>query len=67
MTKLITAKELSKFLRVPKRTVYKFAQEGTIPGTIRIGKHWRFREDIIHRWMEESSQPLHPTKNGVEE
>jgi excisionase family DNA binding protein len=48
----LTAEELSKWLRVPKRTVYKFAQEGVIPGTIRIGKHWRFRQDMVSDWIE---------------
>ena len=51
-TKLLTAKELSGLLRIPKRSIYKFAKENQIPGTIRIGKHWRFKEDKIKLWIE---------------
>ncbi len=51
MTKLLTAEELSQLLRIPKRTIYKFAKEGRIPGTLRMGKHWRFRKDLIDKWI----------------
>ncbi len=51
MTKLLTAKELSQLLRIPKRSIYKFAKEGYIPGTLRIGKHWRFRQDVMEKWI----------------
>ena len=51
MKQLLTAQELSKLLRIPKRSIYKFASDGLIPGTIRIGKHWRFREDEIENWI----------------
>ncbi len=57
MTKLITSEELSKILRIPKRTIYKFAKEGQIPGVIRIGKHWRFRADEIEQWIHEQRKP----------
>ena len=55
MTKFLTVEELSKALRIPKRSVYKFAKEGRIPGTLRIGKHWRFRKDAIEEWVSERS------------
>ena len=57
MTKLLTAEELSKLLRIPKRSVYKFVQEGYIPGALRIGRHWRFREDAIEDWLAEQAKP----------
>ena len=56
MTKLITAEELSKLLRIPKRSVYKFVQEGCIPGALRIGRHWRFKEDMIEHWIIEQTK-----------
>ena len=52
MTKLLTADELSKMLRIPKRSIYRFAQVGHIPGGFRVGKHWRFKEDIIESWID---------------
>jgi len=56
MTKLLNAEELSQMLRVPKRTIYKFAQEGQVPGTIKIGKHWRFNESVIKAWILEQTK-----------
>ncbi len=59
MIKLLTAEELSKLLRVPKRSIYKFAKEGLIPGVLRIGKHWRFREDLIKKWiLDQTEAPI---------
>ncbi len=55
MTKLLTPDELSKLLRIPKRSVYKFVQDGHIPGAFRIGRHWRFQEEIIEKWIAEQS------------
>jgi len=61
MIKLLTAEELSRLLRIPKRSIYKFAQEGHIPGGFRVGKHWRFREAEIEIWIKNSkySKPQH--------
>ena len=59
MTKLLTPEELSKLLRVPKRSIYKFVQDGHIPGAFRIGRHWRFREDLIENWIMEQAVPRH--------
>ncbi len=56
MTKFLTAEELSKLLRIPKRSVYKFVQEGCIPGALRIGRHWRFKEDMIEHWITEQTK-----------
>ena len=63
MTKLLTAKELSALLRIPKRSIYKFAQEGLIPGGFRVGKHWRFRTDIVENWIVEQSNLKQRTQN----
>ena len=57
MTKFLTAEELSELLRIPKRSIYKFAKEGYIPGALRIGKHWRFMEDVIGNWITERAKP----------
>ena len=51
MTKLLTAEEVSELLRIPKRSVYKFAHEGYIPGGFRIGRHWRFHEEVVQNWL----------------
>jgi len=47
---LMTAKEVSEFMRIPQSTVYYLAQEGRIKG-VKVGKHWRFIEEDILRYL----------------
>ena len=57
---VLTIDELVDYLRIPKSTLYKLAQEGKIPAR-KVGRHWRFRKEAIDRWLE---QP--PAQNDVE-
>jgi excisionase family DNA binding protein len=47
---VFTIDELVTYLKLPKSTVYKLAQEGKIPGQ-KVGRHWRFHRDTIDRWL----------------
>ena len=49
-SELLTAEEISKYLRLPLSTVYKLAQEKKLPG-FKVGRHWRFRDDSIREWI----------------
>lgn len=51
---VMTIGELSRYLRVPKSTLYRLAQEGRVPRQ-KVGRHWRFRKEAIDRWLEESA------------
>ena len=44
--KIVTAKELGKFLKLTEPTIYKLASSGGIPG-FKIGDSWRFDMDEI--------------------
>ena len=46
----MTIADLSEYLKVSKSTLYKLAQEGSLPGQ-KVGKHWRFHRDVIDRWL----------------
>jgi len=46
MDEILTADEAAELLKVHKRTVYRLAEEGVIPGT-RIGHRWRFSKQNI--------------------
>jgi excisionase family DNA binding protein len=46
MDEILTASEAAALLKVHKRTVYRLAEEGAIPGS-RIGHRWRFSKDNI--------------------
>jgi len=50
---IMTLEEVAKYLRLKPQTVYKWAQEGQIPGT-KLGKEWRFRRRIIDEWIDTS-------------
>lgn len=48
---ILTAAEVSKWLRIPKSTLYKLCADAQIP-CAKIGKHWRFDKKEIHNWFQ---------------
>jgi excisionase family DNA binding protein len=52
--KVLTIEELAVYLKISKSTLYKLAQKGELPGQ-KVGKHWRFRRDIIDQWLAAST------------
>lgn len=50
---IMTVEEVAKYLKLKPQTVYKWAQEGQIPGT-KLGKEWRFRRRILDEWIDSS-------------
>ena len=53
VSEIMTVPELAKYLRIPRATAYKLAQEGRIPCQ-KVGRHWRFRKEAVDRWLEKS-------------
>jgi excisionase family DNA binding protein len=51
---VLTVKEICDLLQVHPSTVYKLVRQRKIP-SFRIGSDWRFRRDVIMRWMAERS------------
>ena len=47
---VFTVDDLAAYLKLPKRTIYKLAQEGKIPGQ-KVGRHWRFLRETIDAWL----------------
>jgi len=50
---ILTLEEVAKYLKLQPQTVYKWAQEGNIPGA-KLGKEWRFRRRILDEWVDNS-------------
>ena len=50
---IMTLEEVARYLKLKPQTVYKWAQEGQIPGT-KLGKEWRFRKSILDEWIDSS-------------
>jgi excisionase family DNA binding protein len=49
MATIVTAKEVSQYLKLTESTIYKLASMGELPG-FKIGKSWRFdMEEILKR------------------
>ena len=46
MSQLLTTKELAEYLKLTEVTVYKYANDGRIPG-FKVGSRWRFDKDKI--------------------
>lgn len=50
--RMLTITELSKFLRVSTRTVYRMLEEGELPFAIKIKGSWRFKTSDINSWLD---------------
>jgi len=42
--------ETCRYLRIPRSSLYKLAQEGKIPCQ-KVGRHWRFSRPAIQTWI----------------
>lgn len=47
---IMTIKEVSKYLKMNERTVYKLIQAGQIPAT-KLGKQWRLNKEQLNEWL----------------
>ncbi|MFC2045826.1 helix-turn-helix domain-containing protein, partial [Chloroflexota bacterium] len=54
MAEFMTVEELSDYLRVNKKTVYRMLDQNKIPA-LRIGHQWRFDKAIIDDWLRQHS------------
>jgi excisionase family DNA binding protein len=57
----MTLKQVAEYLHLNERTIYKWAQEGTIPGS-KLGGTWRFRKSEVDLWVEQ-----HKNVRSIEE
>jgi excisionase family DNA binding protein len=46
----MTVEEVAHYLRIPLSSVYKLAQDRTIPSQ-KVGRRWRFRRSAIDVWL----------------
>ena len=62
---ILTVKELCELLQVHQSTVYKLVRRGSIPG-FRVGSDWRFRRDVIMRWMAQRSMEAQQVRKVID-
>ena len=51
---VMTLREASQYLGISPDTLYKYAGD-TIPA-FKLGNRWRFKKDVLDRWMEKKSE-----------
>lgn len=51
---IMTVKQVAQYLQMDEHTIYKLARAGKIP-SIKIAGQWRFKKEIIDRWIGEQS------------
>ncbi|WP_028877635.1 methylation-associated defense system helix-turn-helix domain-containing protein MAD1 [Teredinibacter turnerae] len=49
---ILTIDEVATYLKLAKKTAYRLASEGKLPG-FKVGGSWRFKQTDIERWIEE--------------
>lgn len=47
---ILTLAEVAAYLKAGKKTVYRLAQQGKIPG-FKLGGTWRFGRTELERWI----------------
>ena len=55
MAKLLNTKELVEYLKLTEVTIYKYANEGKIPG-VKVGSRWRFDKDQINELLRKEEE-----------
>lgn len=59
---LLTTKQLARYLKVDKFTIYRLVTRKKIPA-FRVGNQWRFKRSMIEAWlMKNSNMQLSPKK-----
>lgn len=52
---ILTAKEVSKYLRVPLSSLHWLARTRQVPG-FKVGRHWRFKKKRLDAWVEKQEK-----------
>lgn len=53
LPRLMGIDELAAYLAVPVQTIYYWRHRGTAPRAIYVGRHLRWREDDVLKWLAE--------------
>ena len=54
---VMTLREASDYLGISPDTLYKYLNEDRISGVaFKLGNRWRFKKDLLDRWMEKKSE-----------
>jgi len=63
---VMTIEEVCQYLRIPRSSLYKLAQEGKIPCQ-KVGRHWRFRKASIDLWLDDRKSLIGQDPQNIDE
>jgi len=55
VAKLLNTKELAEYLKLTEVTIYKYANEGKIPG-VKVGSRWRFDKEHVDELLKKGEE-----------
>jgi excisionase family DNA binding protein len=61
---LLTTEEVSRWLKVPIRTICLWAECAELPA-VKIGRHWRFRRTEVDEWLQKSRRLKQAATSGA--
>ena len=47
---ILTIEEVATYLKLAKKTAYRLAAEGKLPG-FKVGGSWRFKREDVQHWI----------------
>jgi len=62
LKEVMTLREASQYLGITPDTLYKYLGERSIPA-FKLGNRWRFKKDLLDRWMEQKSEATEPAND----
>ncbi|HEX4999131.1 MAG TPA: helix-turn-helix domain-containing protein [Terriglobia bacterium] len=54
---VMNLREASQYLGISPETLYKYLSADRIPA-FKLGNRWRFKKDLLDRWIEKKSERL---------
>lgn len=52
---ILTIDEVASYLKLAKKTAYRLASEGKLPG-FKVGGSWRFKREDVQHWIEQAKR-----------
>ncbi len=59
---ILTIDEVAAYLKLAKKTAYRLASEGKLPG-FKVGGSWRFKRADLERWIDKQAEKPNSTNN----
>ena len=53
---LLSPEQLAEFLDIPIGTIYRWNYAGTGPRALSVGRHVRYRESDVHKWLDSQAK-----------